>query len=302
MTDASQSSLVWASSPPRLRHGRNLARHRRWKKRTPPAHAVPIAPHGQLPVGEVTHDLSALGAPPTVRAVTSSLDRRPDALRSAQLDPQSAADRTGFYSAVRSAARSTRNAFSLRSLNNTRCAHARRASMNALRQWTGRGLLRFIRSEFCHFHRLCSSGALAIATAAELIQSGQTDVMLAGGTDSLSHTTWAGFHSLLSWIHKAAAPLMPRGGMSFGEGAAVLIIEAEAHARKRGAKVLRPPHRLGRQLRCPSRHRAHPDGAPVRSPQCKPPCAAPAFHQPTSTTSTPTALARAITTSPKPKH
>ena len=43
----------------------------------------------------------------------------------------------------------------------------------------------------------CASGGLAIASAAEFIQSGQADVMLAGGADSLSRMTWGGFHSLL---------------------------------------------------------------------------------------------------------
>ena len=43
----------------------------------------------------------------------------------------------------------------------------------------------------------CSSSALAIATAAEMIVAGDADVMLAGGGDSISRMTWGGFHSLL---------------------------------------------------------------------------------------------------------
>jgi 3-oxoacyl-[acyl-carrier-protein] synthase II len=108
----------------------------------------------------------------------------------------------------------------------------------------------------------CSSGALAIATAAELIQSGQADVMLAGGTDSLSHTTWAGFHSLLLVDAQGCRPFdATRGGMSFGEGAAILILEAEEHARKRGAKIL--ARLTGWGASCDAHHvtAPHPDGA-----------------------------------------
>jgi 3-oxoacyl-(acyl-carrier-protein) synthase len=85
----------------------------------------------------------------------------------------------------------------------------------------------------------CSSGALAIATAADLIRTGEADVMLAGGADSLSHMTWGGFHALLLVDPAGCRPFdVTRAGTSLGEGAAVLVIEAEAEARRRGATIL----------------------------------------------------------------
>jgi 3-oxoacyl-(acyl-carrier-protein) synthase len=85
----------------------------------------------------------------------------------------------------------------------------------------------------------CSSGALALAAAAEFIQAGEADVMLAGGADSLSRMTWGGFHSLLLVDDAGCRPFdAHRAGMSLGEGAAVLVLEAEAAARQRGAPIL----------------------------------------------------------------
>jgi 3-oxoacyl-(acyl-carrier-protein) synthase len=69
----------------------------------------------------------------------------------------------------------------------------------------------------------CSSSALAIALAAEMILSGEADVMLTGGADSMSRMTWGGFHSLLLVDAAGCRPFdATRGGMSLGEGAAVL--------------------------------------------------------------------------------
>lgn len=108
----------------------------------------------------------------------------------------------------------------------------------------------------------CSSGALAIATAADLIMSGEADVMLAGGTDSLSRMTWGGFHSLLLVDDGGCRPFdANRGGMSLGEGAAVLVIEAEEIARKRGATIL--ARLTGWGASCDAHHATapHPQGA-----------------------------------------
>lgn len=85
----------------------------------------------------------------------------------------------------------------------------------------------------------CSSSAMAIALAAELILAAEADVMLAGGADSLSRMTWGGFHSLLLVDAAGCRPFdAHRAGMSLGEGAAMLVIEAEEFARRRGAPIL----------------------------------------------------------------
>ncbi len=108
----------------------------------------------------------------------------------------------------------------------------------------------------------CSSGALAIATAAEIIMAGEADVMLAGGTDSLARMTWGGFHSLLLVDAEGCRPFdANRSGMTLGEGAALLVIEAEETARQRGATILA---RLGGWgASCDAHHATapHPEGA-----------------------------------------
>jgi 3-oxoacyl-(acyl-carrier-protein) synthase len=108
----------------------------------------------------------------------------------------------------------------------------------------------------------CSSGALAIATAADLIMAGEADVMLAGGSDSLSRMTWGGFHSLLLVDGAGCRPFdANRAGMSLGEGAAILVIEAEEVARARGATIL--ARLAGWGATCDAHHATapHPQGA-----------------------------------------
>lgn len=220
--------------------------------------------YGQIPVGEITRDLAELGAPlHGSRTDKLAWLAAHDAIRSADLDTKAVADRTGVLLGS--------------SVGGT---HDTERFLTALIKH-GKVLARPTRFHECSspvdlvaesfglfgpsfaISTACSSGALAIATAAELIQSGQADVMLAGGTDSLSHTTWAGFHSLLLVdMHGGCKPFdVARGGMSFGEGAAVIIIEAEAHARKRGAKIL--ARLTGWGASCDAHHvtAPHPDGA-----------------------------------------
>jgi 3-oxoacyl-(acyl-carrier-protein) synthase len=108
----------------------------------------------------------------------------------------------------------------------------------------------------------CSSGALAIATAADLIMAGEADVMLAGGADSLSRMTWGGFHSLLLVDSAGCRPFdANRAGMSLGEGAAILVIEAEETARERSATILARLNGWGAS--CDAHHATapHPQGA-----------------------------------------
>ena len=85
----------------------------------------------------------------------------------------------------------------------------------------------------------CSSGAMAILAAAELIEQDAADVMLAGAGDSLARLTLNGFGSLLLLDPNGCRPFdARRAGISLGEGAAMLVLEAEATARARGATIL----------------------------------------------------------------
>ncbi len=84
----------------------------------------------------------------------------------------------------------------------------------------------------------CAAGNYALSMAAHLIRSGEVDLVLAGGTDPLSHMIMTGFCRL-----KAVDPLVcrpfdrNRKGMMVGEGAGILILESLAAARGRQAHV-----------------------------------------------------------------
>jgi 3-oxoacyl-(acyl-carrier-protein) synthase len=80
---------------------------------------------------------------------------------------------------------------------------------------------------------------MAILAAAELIEQGEADVMLGGAGDSLSRLTLNGFGSLLLLDPNGCRPFdARRTGISLGEGAAMLVIEAEETALARGATIL----------------------------------------------------------------
>lgn len=75
----------------------------------------------------------------------------------------------------------------------------------------------------------CASGANAIGWAADMIRSGRARRVLAGGYDALARLVFAGFDSL----HALAPSGIPRpfdaqrDGLALGEGAAVMLLEAE---------------------------------------------------------------------------
>lgn len=75
----------------------------------------------------------------------------------------------------------------------------------------------------------CASGANAIGWAADMIRSGRAKRVLAGGYDALAKLVFAGFDTL----HALAPSGIPRpfdahrDGLALGEGAAVMLLEAE---------------------------------------------------------------------------
>ena len=84
----------------------------------------------------------------------------------------------------------------------------------------------------------CSSSATAIGWAADLVASGQQKLMVAGGADTLSILTFAGFNSLRVVDPQPCAPFsLGRQGISLGEGAAFVVLEREADALARGARI-----------------------------------------------------------------
>jgi 3-oxoacyl-[acyl-carrier-protein] synthase II len=84
----------------------------------------------------------------------------------------------------------------------------------------------------------CSSGAAALAVAAELIADGVVPVALAGGADALTRICYMGFNALKLLDPAPCRPFdRDRRGMSIGEGAGFLVLEDAAHAAARGARV-----------------------------------------------------------------
>jgi act minimal PKS ketosynthase (KS/KS alpha) len=91
----------------------------------------------------------------------------------------------------------------------------------------------------------CTSGLDALGHAADLIREGTVDVMLAGGTDApISPITVACFDAIKATSPNnddAAHALRPfdrtRNGFVLGEGAAMLVLEAEEHAHARDARI-----------------------------------------------------------------
>jgi len=104
----------------------------------------------------------------------------------------------------------------------------------------------------------CASGALALGAALAAVRSGEVDVALAGGADSLCQLTYAGFNALRSVDEGACRPFRAdRAGMSFGEGAAVLVLEPLARVLARGAEPLAVL--AGAGASCDAHHMTAPD-------------------------------------------
>ena len=84
----------------------------------------------------------------------------------------------------------------------------------------------------------CSSGAVALAEAAELIADGVVDVALAGGVDAVTRICYMGFNALKLLDPTPCRPFdRERRGMSIGEGAGFMVLESADRARGRGARV-----------------------------------------------------------------
>lgn len=92
----------------------------------------------------------------------------------------------------------------------------------------------------------CASGAEAIVQAAEMIRSGAADVVIAGGVDaSVNDLVITGFSQIRALSTREGDPQRAsrpfdggRDGFVLAEGAGVVVLESEEHARARGAAVL----------------------------------------------------------------
>jgi 3-oxoacyl-[acyl-carrier-protein] synthase II len=113
----------------------------------------------------------------------------------------------------------------------------------------------------------CASGNEAISLALDQIRLGRADVVLAGGTEAAIHPLpMAAFANMMALSKNEGDPTtvsrpwdLARDGFVLGEGAGVLVLESEEHARARGARIYAEV--LGAGITADSHDIAQPDPA-----------------------------------------
>jgi 3-oxoacyl-[acyl-carrier-protein] synthase II len=108
----------------------------------------------------------------------------------------------------------------------------------------------------------CSSSLGSVALAVTLLNSGQFDLILAGGYDPISEYVYGGFNSLRL---VAEGPLRPftrgRQGMKLSEGYAAVVLERADAAAHRGNKPLATVLGFGESADAHHLTQPHPQGA-----------------------------------------
>lgn len=91
-------------------------------------------------------------------------------------------------------------------------------------------------AEYTTISTACSSAANAILLGARMLEEGEADMVVAGGTEALSVFHLNGFNSLMILDHEPCRPFdANRTGLNLGEGAAFVVMETEASAHRRAA-------------------------------------------------------------------
>ncbi|KOV97231.1 3-oxoacyl-ACP synthase [Streptomyces sp. NRRL WC-3723] len=111
----------------------------------------------------------------------------------------------------------------------------------------------------------CASGAEAIGYAIEMIRTGRADVVVAGGTEAAIHPLpIAAFGNMMAMSKNnddpqgASRPYdAGRDGFVLGEGAGVIVLESEEHAKARGARIY--AEALGQGISADAHHITQPE-------------------------------------------
>jgi 3-oxoacyl-[acyl-carrier-protein] synthase II len=84
----------------------------------------------------------------------------------------------------------------------------------------------------------CAAGNYAIGHGFDLIKGNRADLVIVGGSESLSRIAFQGFQRLYAMAETICSPFdKNRKGMLLGEGAGVMILESLEHACKRKASI-----------------------------------------------------------------
>jgi 3-oxoacyl-[acyl-carrier-protein] synthase II len=116
----------------------------------------------------------------------------------------------------------------------------------------------------CHV-TACASAAHALGESLRILGRGDADVMVAGGTEAaITPLVVAGFANMQALSRRNDEPTRAsrpfdrdRDGFVLAEGAALLVLEREAHARARGARIR--ARLVGYGATADARHMAAPD-------------------------------------------
>ena len=111
----------------------------------------------------------------------------------------------------------------------------------------------------------CASGSHAIGDAIRIIQRGDADVMITGGTESaITHLSVGGFCALKALSlrndqpEKASRPFeRDRDGFVIAEGSGIVVLESLEHAQARGARIYAEAAGFG--MSCDAYHITAPD-------------------------------------------
>ncbi len=108
----------------------------------------------------------------------------------------------------------------------------------------------------------CAAGNYAIGLACDMIRAGKADVVITGAAEMLQELQFSGFVRLAAMAPQKCQPFdLNRQGLILGEGAGIVVLESEAHAVRRDARLLAEVG--GHGMTCDAYHitRPHPDAA-----------------------------------------
>jgi 3-oxoacyl-[acyl-carrier-protein] synthase II len=108
----------------------------------------------------------------------------------------------------------------------------------------------------------CAAGNYAIGFACDMIRAKKADVVITGAAEMLQELQFMGFVRLAAMAPQRCQPFdLNRQGIILGEGAGILVLESEEHAKRRDARVVAEVG--GHGMTCDAYHitRPHPEAA-----------------------------------------